>query len=262
MTIHWNVHAGMFSAVEQPEAWAMTAMTTLADMVLPERLQDAKDQTAEIQKLKCHGRNPPNNAMIDGLVDSRPDSPYNSHLTRMSQIAAAAKEAERQSIDVLGIARKRHGLDKTPFSIDPNDSGWVINDNHGLIDKRCIRSFLNDASAVKAVNTYLASEGASAKASRDLTQFRERHSQWKITGLGPDEYERWPTPDEWGPNASREVAKALYRLTPIRRVELDQLVSEFSDDVEGMIKWRFGATIDETISDIQRILLQTGVEMS
>lgn len=262
LTIHWNINAGIVSAVQQPVAWAMTAMTTLANMVLPERLQDAKNKMGEIQRMKCHGIIQPNDAQIDGLVDTRSDSPYNSKLAKLSQIAAAAKEAERQSIDVLGIARKRHGLDKTPFSIDRNDGKWVINDHHGTIDNRCIRSFLYDDSAVKAVESYLAREESSAKASRDLTQFRDRHSPWRITGLGPDEYERWPTPDEWGPSASREVAKALYRMTSIRRVELEELVPEFSDDMEGMIRWRFSATIDDTIRDIQRILLQTGVEMS
>jgi len=262
MVMHWNVQAGLVSAVEKPTAWATMAMTTLANMVFPERHQDEKDHMEESERMNCYGRSRPSRAEISDLIDTRNDSPYYTTLRSLSDKADAARLATGESIDVLYEARKRHGLDHAPFSCDRNESGLIIANEHGQFDPRRIKLFLGDRSAVEAAARYLTSADSEARAQRRLESYRASKAPWKITGLGPDEYERWPTPDEWGTYACREVAKALYRMSSIRRIELDRLASEFADDLDGMTAWRFSATIDDTIRDIQQVLLKTGVEIT
>lgn len=261
MTIHWDVSAGLISC-EHPTIWAMAALTTLANMVLPDRLLNAAEYMEKTDMLTCYGHERHSRSEIEGLTDTRSDSPYNATLRSLSDEMATSITARNLSVDALREARRRHGLDKCRFTFDLFGSRWVINNDQGLIDSRRIDAFLRDSSAVKAADHYLACDDASDKAGRKLSHFRETHAPRKITGLGPDEFERWPSPDEWGTHATREVAKALYRMTSIRRIELDRLASEFADDLDGMIKWRFSATINDTIRDIQQVLLKTGVEIS
>lgn len=262
MVMHWNVQAGLVSAVDNPEAWATMAMTTLANMVFPERLQDEKDHMEESERMSCYGRSRISCAEISDLIDARNDSPYNATLRSLSDKADAARLAKEKSIDVLYDARKRHGLDHAPFCCDRNESGLIIANKHDQFDSRRIKLFLGDQSAIEAADRYLACVDSDARAQRRLESFRATQVPWKITGLGPGEYERWPTPDEWGTYASREIAKVVYRMSSIRRVELDRLASEFANDLDGMTAWRFSATIDDTIRDIQQVLLKTGVEIT